>query len=229
MSIHNYSKPSLTTDMVLFRINVKESESKRKLSDIILEVLMVRRDREPQQGSISLPGGFVNIDESIEDNVVRKVKEKTGIEGNYYTEQLITKGELDRDPRGRVISVSYIGLGNEETIEGSLKEGSDWYEVEGVLEGEYGEIAFDHKEIIEIALNRIKNKVEYTDIAFNLLSSEFTISEVQRVYELLLDKEILNFRRKIKDYLISLNKKTEGHQFRSAELFTLNKNREGKF
>ena len=230
MSIHKYSKPSLTTDMVLFKIRTEENDSKRKLANVVLEVLMVRRDKDPQKGSIALPGGFVNIDESIEDNVVRKVKEKTGLEGKYYTEQLVTKGEINRDPRGRVISVSYFGLGNEETIDcGNLKEGSEWLNVDGVLSGVYGEIAFDHREIIEIALNRIKNKVEYTDIAFNLLPSEFTISELQEVYEMLLRKEILNFRRKIKEYVIPLNKKTMGKQHRPAELFTLNRNRKNKF
>lgn len=229
-SINDYAKPSLTTDMVLYRIKEKTSDDIRRNAKQVLEILLIKRDTEPYKGKLSLPGGFVDIDEGIVGNVKRKLKEKTGIGGEFYIEQLCTKGAVDRDPRGRVISISYLGLGNAETIVyGADTEGECWYDVTEILRGLHGELSFDHKEIIEYSLERLQNKVEHTDIAFNLVGKEFTISEIKQVYEILLGREILNFRRKIKEYVKPLGKKTDGKQHRPAEIYTLNKNRRHKF
>lgn len=230
MDLKDFDRPSLTTDMVLFRIGREESNNKRKKDKLKLEVILVEREQEPQKDYLALPGGFVNIDEDIECNVLRKLKEKTGLYGTFYIEQLYTKGELYRDPRGRVISVSYLGLCNEETVMGSIRGGASWYGVNELLNEELGELAFDHKEIIKYALNRLRNKIEYTDIAFNLVENKFTLSELQEVYEIILGKEVLNFRRKIKDYIVTTGEMDTGNQFRPSELFTLNTNRnESKF
>lgn len=232
MSIKDYERPSLTTDMVLFRVHEIESENSRRNSIKELQVLLVKRDEEPQKDSWSLPGGFVDIDEGIYENVIRKLELKTSVTGSFYTEQLYTWGNINRDSRGRVISVSYLGLVNKDSYkEDYCDRETGWFNVFEVLKGCLGQLAFDHKDIIKYALERLQNKIEYTDIAFNLLPTEFTIGECLAVYELILQRPILNFRRKVNEYIESLNKvrKVEGKQFRPAELFTVKKNRVSKF
>ena len=228
MSIHDFEKPSLTTDIVLLRVADKVSENKRKNSEKELQVLLIKRKDEPCKDCYSLPGGFVNIDEPIYVNVRRKLYEKTEVLGDFYIEQLYTWGELDRDSRGRVISVSYLGLCNNETYTEKFIT-NEWLNVYEVLEGKYGDLAFDHKQIIEYALERIKGKIEYTDIAFNLLPEKFTLSECKAVYELILGKTLLNFKRGVAEYIEPLNEYQEGKQFRPAQLFKVNKDRKSKF
>lgn len=231
-NISDYEKPNVTSDLVLLRVREFDSQNARKDVTRELQVLLVERKHEPQQGIWSLPGGFVNIDEDIANNVKRKLQEKASITGDFYMEQLYTWDGINRDERGRVISVSYLGLCNEETYKedyGDVVTG--WFNVFSVLNGEQGELAFDHKKIIAYALERLQNKIEYTDIAFNLLPQEFTIGECQSVYELILQRKILNFRRKVEEYVRPLNKlkKQEGKQFRPAELYEVRKNRNSKF
>ena len=228
MSIHDFEKPSLTTDIVLLRVADKVSDNKRKNSEKELQVLLIKRKEEPCKDCYSLPGGFVNIDEPIYVNVRRKLYEKTEVSGDFYIEQLYTWGELDRDSRGRVISVSYLGLCNNETYTEKFIT-NEWLNVYEVLEGKYGDLAFDHKQIIEYALERIKGKIEYTDIAFNLLPEKFTLSECKAVYELILGKTLLNFKRGVAEYIEPLNEYQEGKQFRPAQLFKVNKDRKSKF
>ena len=230
LSIHDFEKPSLTTDIVLLRVFEIASDNIRRNSDVELQVLMVKRDEEPCKNKYSLPGGFVDIDEDIAVNVRRKLFTKTGVEGDFYIEQLFTWGDINRDERGRVVSVSYLGLCNYQNYSVVKKvENSKWLNVKAVLDGEYGELAFDHKKIIEYALERIKGKIEYTDIAFNLLPEKFTMAECKAVYELILNKNLLNFQRSMSEYVVPLEEMQTGKQFRPARLFKLNKDRKSKF
>ena len=216
--------------MVLFRVHDGESLNRRRYAKKELQVLLIKRENEPQEGMWSLPGGFVEIDEEIYANVRRKLSYKAGVEGDFYVEQLYTWGALNRDSRGRVISVSYMGLCNEETlIQNDVDRELMWVNVFDVLSGEFGELAFDHKSIIAYALERLQNKIEYTDIAFNLLPSEFTIRECQTVYELVLGREINNFRRKIGQYVEPTDKILEGMQFNPAKLYKMKTDRTSKF
>ena len=221
MSLLDYERPSLTTDIVLMRINDTVSDNNRRNNKKTLEVLLIKRDMAPQEGKWSLPGGFVDIDEEIDYNVQRKLAEKTGITGNFYMEQLYTWGALNRDERGRVISVSYLGLVNEQTYvnNGGFAE-QMWVDV---YEAMKMDLAFDHNAIIAYAMQRIQNKAEYTDILLNLMPEEFTIKDCQIVYEVALNKHMDNFKRRVGKYFISTNKMTEGKQFRPAELFRWNK------
>lgn len=217
MSLKNYERPSLTTDIVVFRIRDMQSSNTRKNAYKRLEVLLIERSTEPQKGKWSLPGGFVNVDEEIGANALRKLKEKTGVIGNFYTEQLYTWGNIDRDERGRVISVSYMGLVKPETYSNSGgTEKQRWVDLEIALQED---LAFDHKEIIKYAVERLKGKMEYTDIVFNLLPDEFTIHDVKAIYELLFYKKQDNFRRRIEKYVEPLNKIKSVGQFRPAELY----------
>lgn len=221
MSLKDYERPSLTTDMVLFRINETDSGNTRKNTNKVLQVLLIQRDIEPQMGKWSLPGGFVEIDEEIGSNVKRKLNEKTGITGDFYTEQLYTFGNINRDERGRVISVAYLGLVNEFThvnAGGTAKQ--MWVDIDDAMEID---LAFDHKEIIQYAIRRIQGKAEYTDILFNMMPAEFTIHDCQMVYEMMLGKKMDNFKRRINKYVTPLNKVRAGKQFRPAELFAWNK------
>lgn len=222
MSIKDYEKPSVTTDIVLFRVSETENVNKRRNSNKTLQVLLLKRDIEPEKGEWSLPGGFVNIDEEIYSNVVRKLREKTGLYGDFYVEQLYTWGDLNRDSRGRVISVSYLGLCNSETLKVEHTENEIvWADFQDILDGKYGDLSFDHLNIIICAFKRIQNKLEYTDIAFNLLPSEFTIRECQDIYEFIVGHTINNFRRNIAEYIeaVSKEKKIEGKQFRPSQLY----------
>lgn len=232
MSISDYEKPNVTTDMVLFRVHDVENENTRRNSEKELQVLLVKRTYEPDGGLWSLPGGFVNIDEEILENVKRKLFNKTGIHGDFYIEQLYTWDAVDRDSRGRIISVSFMGLSNSETlVQEETENECIWVNVFDVFEGKYGKLAFDHKNMIIYALERLQNKIEYTDVVFNLLPKEFTIRECQDIYEIILGHAINNFRRSISDYIepIGEERKVEGKQFRPAQLFVCKHTRTSKF
>jgi 8-oxo-dGTP diphosphatase len=218
MTLKDYERPSLTTDMVMFRIREDESPNNRKNTSKVLQVLLIKRNSEPQNGRWSLPGGFVDIDEEIENNVLRKLQDKTGLCGPFYIEQLYTFGGIHRDERGRVISVSYLGRIND-TMNANCNGPFEhaWVDIDDAMAMD---LAFDHKTIISYAIRRIQGKAEYTDILFNLMPAEFTIKDCQDVYEMILGKKLDNFKRRIAKYLIPLNKTRSGKQFRPAELYT---------
>jgi len=161
-----------------------------------LRVLLIHRSAEPQMGSWALPGGFPQSGESLADAAARKLVEETGV-GDVYLEQLFTFGDPDRDPRGRVISVSYFALIAADRR--PLQAGSDAAEARFFPMCVSGSLAFDHDRILEYALDRLRNKLEYTTVGFQLLPAKFTLSELQRVYEAILGRELdkRNFRRKI--------------------------------
>lgn len=177
-------KPQVAVDAVVFAI----------ISDD-LKVLLIKRGIKPFKNMWALPGGRILKNEAIERAVVRELEEETGIK-NVYLEQLYTFGEPHRDPRGRVISVTYFALINRIP---PLKAATDavatsWFSVRRLPP-----LAFDHKKIIKYALKRLYWKLEYTNIVRNLLSKFFTLSELQKVYEIILGKKIdkRHFRKKI--------------------------------
>lgn len=181
-----YERPSVTVDLVLFTFT--ESE---------LRVLLIKRKNWPYADSWALPGGFVGIDERIGDAAERELREETAVEG-VYLEQLYTFGEPNRDPRGRVITVSYFAIVGADVRQQAHpgEEASDagWF---GVYD--LPKLAFDHARIIHYALQRLRYKLEYTALGFFLLPEEFTLSELQQVYEVVLQEHLdkRNFRRKI--------------------------------
>jgi 8-oxo-dGTP diphosphatase len=145
----------------------------------------------------ALPGGFVESEESLENAALRELKEETGL-AEAYLEQLYTYGEPDRDPRGRVVSVAYFALiASDAPIQsegGSDASRAEWCTVENLPE-----LAFDHAEIIAYALRRLRYKLEYSAVGFELLPEEFTLTELQKTYEIILGEELdkRNFRRRI--------------------------------
>lgn len=218
MSIQDYEKPNITTDIVMFRIYESPITNIRKRPEKRLQVLLIKREREPQIGKWSLPGGFVNIDEDFDGNICRKLKEKTGVEENFYREQLYTFGDINRDERGRVISVAYMGLCSQSNSEkwDMTDKPCDWFDID---EAKQMDLAFDHNKILEYALIRLKGKAEYTDILFNLLPDVFGVGDCQDVYEIVFGHPIDNFRRRVMKHMVSTGDVRKGKQCRPAELY----------
>jgi 8-oxo-dGTP diphosphatase len=175
----------LTVDVVIFC-----------LRDEALQVLLVRRGVPPFEGSWALPGGFLRGNESLEAAAIRELEEETGVR-DVYLEQLYTFGAPDRDPRGRVVTVGYYALiaaDRQSLAAGTDAAAARWFPI-----GALPPLAFDHGNIVEYALTRLRNKLEYTTVGFQLLPKEFTLPQLQRVYEAVLGRPLdkRNFRRKM--------------------------------
>lgn len=216
MRLTDFEQPSVTVDLVIFAIK-----------DNLLNVLLVKRDVEPFKGKWALPGGFVRINESLEDAAKRELEEETNVK-EVYLEQLYSFGDPKRDPRGRVITISYFALINSSKIK--LKASTDVSETKWFSVSKVSLLAFDHKKILNYALKRLKWKFEYTTIAFSLLSKNFSLGDLQRIYEMIFKKSFdkRNFRKKILSLGIlkekSINKRAP---YRPPRLYSL-KNKEGK-
>lgn len=182
---YRHARPALSVDCVVFG-----------LDDAELKVLLIRRAGEPFQGHWALPGGFVDIGESLEAAARRELEEETGLK-LAYLEQLYTFGAVDRDPRERVVTVGYFAL--VKRLEHSLQAASDASEVGWFELAALPALAFDHADILKVACERLRNKVRYEPIGFELLPRKFTLGQLQRLYERVvarpLDKR--NFRKKV--------------------------------
>ncbi len=180
-----YERPSVTVDVLMMSLRQHD-----------LQILLIRRRSWPFEGMWAIPGGFVNKNESLEAAAKRELQEETGVQ-DVYLEQLYTFGDPDRDPRTRVITVVYFALLDSERLQvKAADDASDvgWFSVYALPP-----LAFDHAKIIEYALNRLRGKLNYTTIAFNLLPEQFTLRELQSVYEIILHKRLdkRNFRKRI--------------------------------
>jgi 8-oxo-dGTP diphosphatase len=174
----------VTVDIVIFTIQSST-----------LKVLLVKRRIPPFAGQFAIPGGFIHEDENLEQAALRELKEETGV-ADLYLEQLYSFGDVDRDPRGRVITVAYFAL---ISADRQLKAGSDAAEAKWWTMDDLPPLAFDHAKILNYALERLRNKLEYTTVGFQLLPEKFTLTELQEVYEAILGKKLdkRNFRRKM--------------------------------
>jgi 8-oxo-dGTP diphosphatase len=206
---YEYPHPAVTTDVVLFTIRQSR-----------LEILLIRRGREPFKGYWALPGGFVGIDEDLDDCALRELAEETGIRG-VYLEQLYTFGEPLRDPRERVITVAYFALVPAKHCD--LRAGSDAIDVAWFDMGNLPALAADHDRIIALAHQRLKAKLDYSTIALQFMPATFTLSQLQTVYEIILGEPLdkRNFRRKILslDCLEDTGEDTREGTYRPARLF----------
>jgi len=166
------------------------------MDDEDLKVLLIERGLPPFDGEWALPGGFVHVDETLEEAARRELKEETGLE-KLFLEQLYTFSGLDRDPRERVISVAYYALVN--LADHRVQAATDarkaaWFSVDDIPS-----LAFDHSEILDAALARLRGKLGYQPIGFELLPQKFTLSQLQHLYEVVLERELdkRNFRKKV--------------------------------
>lgn len=204
-----YEKPSVTVDLALFTI-----------IDEKLQVLMTHRTEHPFQGQLALAGVFVGMEETLEEAAQRALFQKTGLQDIYF-EQLYTWGDVHRDPRMRIISVSYYALVPYSAV--NLPKNANapsFYPVEDILAMDSG-VAFDHRRIVEFGRDRIRNKVNWSDIAFALLPEEFTLPQLQRVYEILLGQKLYkaNFRKKIAEKIQETDKMTSGDAHRPSRIY----------
>jgi len=226
-----FEKLSLTADMAIFSVSSENPNNYRKLSKKKFSVLLVKRTTYPFKNKWCLPGGFVGIDESIDDAAERILNRETNLH-NIYMEQLYTFGDVKRDPRMRIVSTAYIALVDKNKLEDCLFPNASWFSMD-ILEDEKeiqvsfdngneqfsviiskvlksptsdryqyiikkdNHLAFDHAKVIVSGISRLKNKISYTDIVFNMMGEYFTLGELQQVYEVILGKELLDpaFRR----------------------------------
>ncbi len=198
----------VTVDIVIFAMR-----------EDYLNVLLIKRKYDPFKGEWALPGGFILPHEDILEAAKRELKEETGVSANYL-EQLYTFGGPKRDPRGPVITVSYVALLNHvpDLSASTDAEDSQWFPVY-----QLPSLAFDHSEILKYAIERLRNKFEYTTASFTLLPDKFTLTELQRIYEQVLNKVLdkRNFRKKILslDVLIPTGELKKQGISRPAELY----------
>ncbi len=185
MALTDYEQPSVTTDIVIFSV-----------IDNDLKVLLVKRGEEPFVGRWAFPGGFIKMDESLDDGALRELREETGV-SNVYLEQLYSFGDVKRDPRGRVITVSYMALVKDEGLK--LKASTDVVDAKWFSMKSLPVLAFDHKKILNYGLKRLQWKFEYSCVAFSLMPNKFTIPALQKIYEVVFDREYdkRNFRKKL--------------------------------
>ena len=213
--LHDYPRPAVAVDCVVFGVELEARE---------LKVLLIQRNNEPFQGQWALPGGYVRLDESLEEAARRELAEETNLT-DIYLEQLYTFGAVDRDPRGRIITVAYyalVKLGDYRPWGHTDARDAAWFSVDEAVH-----LAFDHDCILAVARDRLRNKVRYEPIGFELLPSKFTLTELQNVYETILERSIdkRNFRKKILnlDILTALDEIQKDVMHRAARLYRFDK------
>ena len=184
---HSYQFPraALTVDVVVFA-----------LDDEDLKVMLIQRDLAPYAGQWALPGGFVRVDETLDDAARRELQEETGLK-EIFLEQLYTFGAVKRDPRERVVTIAYYALVNlvgHDVHASTDARNAAWFPI-----NDLPKLAFDHDHILKAAYDRLRGKVRYQPIGFELLPEKFTLRQLQHLYEVILDRELdkRNFRKKV--------------------------------
>ena len=221
-------------DLVIFGVDSRRNDNLRVLPVKHLSILLVKRNKEPDVDKWSLPGGFIDLNETSKEASIRVLKKETGL-GNVYMQQIGVNDLVSRDSRGRIISTTYMALVDRTLIKNILKKSASWFDLEvkeekntikinlsnadekisfkvkrvvvdkksGAYEYELIDkgLSFDHDVILVKSLMELRNKVNNTDIVFNLMPKLFTVGELKQVYELLLGKKLVNsaFRRWIND------------------------------
>lgn len=207
--VYEYARPSVTVDCVVFG-----------LDDDGLKILLIQRDAPPFEGGWALPGGFVEMEESLDQAALRELQEETGVH-ELFLEQLYTFGEVNRDPRTRVITVAYYALVNlkDHKLEAATDaRAAAWFELDDLPT-----LAFDHAEILQMAQERLQGKVRYQPIGFELLPEKFSLRQLQRMYEIVLGRPLdkRNFRKKALSLgvLEDLNEVERDVSHRAARLY----------
>ncbi|MFM7887779.1 MAG: NUDIX hydrolase [Pseudanabaena sp.] len=207
---YEYPRPALTVDCIVFGLD----------AELDLKIMLIQRDIPPFQGQWAIPGGFVRMDETLEQAALRELQEETGIH-DVYLEQLYTFGDLGRDPRDRIITVAYYALINltEQQIQASTDaREAAWFPIKAIPS-----LAFDHRQILQKAIDRLRSKIRYEPIGFELLPKKFTLTQLQKLYETVLARDLdkRNFRKKLlsMDLLIDTGEFEQGVSHRAAKLY----------
>lgn len=209
---YKFARAALTVDCVVFGLDQSD-----------LKVMLIQRDLAPFRGRWALPGGFVRLDETLEEAARRELREETGLE-KVFLEQLYTFGAIDRDPRERVVTVAWyalVRLSDHRVKAATDARDAAWYGMQ-----ELPSLAFDHDEILKQAYHRLQNKVQYEPIGFELLPVKFTLTQLQNLYEIILNRSLdkRNFRKKILslDVLEELDEVEADVAHRAARLYRFN-------
>ncbi len=220
MDLDAYPHPALAVDCVVFGLETDKSH------ETCLNVLLIERGLEPFAGAWALPGGFVHIDESLDEAARRELAEEAGLH-DVFLEQLYTFGAPERDPRGRVVSVAYyalVRLSDHHVRAATDARQARWFPV-----SQRPDLAFDHRQIVDLAYQRLQAKVRYQPLGFELLPQKFTLSQLQRMYEHILERPLdkRNFRKKIlgMDLLVALDEMQQGVAHRAARLYRFDEQR----
>jgi 8-oxo-dGTP diphosphatase len=213
MYSYKYPHPAVTVDCVIFGLDGSE-----------LKLLLIERMLEPYAGSWALPGGFIKLDESLEESARRELREETGV-SKVFIEQIGAFGDPGRDPRERVITIAWWAIVN--LFEHPVKADTDARNAAWFAVGKLPALAFDHRSILEAALGRLREKVRTEPLAFEFLPRKFTLTQLQRFYETVfgerLDKR--NFRKKALSFgvLSELDEYESGVAHRAARLYRFDK------
>lgn len=250
-----FERLSVTADILILSVSSEESDNYRKTDKKRMSVLLVKRRDYPFKDMWCLPGGFVGYNEDLEDAPKRILKSETNLK-DIYLEQLYTFGDVNRDPRMRIISTSYMALVDKNKLDTNLSEDASWFDITWMEENNIvdiifdngitnfsvkikkqlrekttdryqfvvtknNDIAFDHPRVILAGLERLRNKISYTDIVFNMMPEYFTLGELQQVYEVILNKKLLDpaFRRIIEPKVEKTDKMRTGGGHRPSVLF----------
>ncbi|MFK7818458.1 MAG: NUDIX domain-containing protein [Planctomycetaceae bacterium] len=215
---YKYARPALTVDCVVFG-----------LDDDDLKLLLIQRDLEPFAGKWAFPGGFVDVGEAIDDAARRELQEETGL-SRVFLEQLYTFGAPDRDPREHVVSVAHyalVRLSDHRVQAATDARNAGWFAIDDVPP-----LAFDHQKILKVAHERLRNKVRYQPIGFELLPPKFPLRSLQHLYEVILERPLdkRNFRKKIlsMDVLEELDEIETDVAHRAARLYRFDKRKYNK-
>ena len=261
-NVNKYKQLSLSTDILLFSVSEEGNENYRKNSKKKMSILLIKRHNYPYKDMWCLPGGFIDPEtETLDDCTKRILKKETNL-SNIYLEQLYTYDAIDRDPRCRVLSTTYMALVDKNRLNDKVNENASWFDItlyndDGkkitvVLDNgeetikfsikkilrelttdrytfkinENKDLAFDHPLAIVAGVERLRNKINYTDIVFNMMPEYFTLGELQQVYEVILGKKLLDpaFRRIIADKVEKTNKMKTGGGHRPSYMFRYKKN-----
>ena len=261
-NVNKYKQLSLSTDILLFSVSEEDNDNYRKNSNKKMSVLLIKRHNYPYKDMWCLPGGFINPDtETLDDCTKRILKKETNL-SNIYLEQLYTYDAIDRDPRCRVLSTTYMALVDKNRLDDKVNENARWFDItlynddgkfitvvldsgedtiKFVIKKELRELttdrytfkikenkdlAFDHPLAIVAGMERLRNKLTYTDIVFNMMPEYFTLGELQQVYEVILGKKLLDpaFRRIIANKVEKTNKVKTGGGHRPSFMFKYKKN-----
>ncbi len=250
-----FEKLSMTADILIFSVSDEIQNNYRKLNKKHFSVLLVKRDNYPFKDKWCLPGGFIGIDEDIENAAKRILANEANLH-DIYLEQLYTFGNPNRDPRMRVVSTSYMALIDKNKLNEQIPTNASWFNIMTLEDKEFiyvtldngneeikfkigkilkekttdrynyviienNKLAFDHPLVIVSGISRLKNKLEYTDVVFNMMPEYFTLGELQQVYEIILGKKLLDpaFRRMIASKVEKTSKMQTGGGHRPSALF----------
>ncbi|HVK88718.1 MAG TPA: NUDIX domain-containing protein [Kofleriaceae bacterium] len=206
---YEYARAALTVDCVVFGLDEND-----------LKVLLIQRKLPPFAHAWALPGGFVRVDETLDEAARRELQEEAGVR-DLYLEQLYTFGAIDRDPRERVVTVAYYALAK--LSDHGIRAATDAMGVGWFALDDLPKLAFDHAEIVDAARERLRGKVRYAPIGFELLPPRFSLTQLQRLYEIVLGTELdkRNFRKKIlsMDLLVETDEVEQGVRHRAARLY----------